>query len=87
MIRASRHYERAGQILTRTAVATSKVFIHGVPSPLAGQAVTVYAPARVDLAGGWTDTPPQAYEWGGVVTTLSLTVRDEVSTLLGMSSC
>lgn len=80
IIRASRHYERAGQILTRTAVATAKRFIHSVPSTLSVKhSVTVYAPARVDLAGGWTDTPPQAYEWGGVVTTLSLIVNDEVS--------
>lgn len=79
IIRASRHYERAGQILTRIAVATAKQFIHSSPSSqLVQQSVTVYAPARVDLAGGWTDTPPQAYEWGGVVTTLSLTVNDEV---------
>jgi len=24
-------------------------------------------PVRIDMAGGWTDTPPQAYEWGGAV--------------------
>lgn len=75
IIRASRHYERAGQILTRNAVATAKQYIDGSPLPLQGKSVTVYAPARVDLAGGWTDTPPQAYEWGGVVTTLSLTIN------------
>ena len=83
MIRASRHYERAGQILTRKAVATAKEFIKGVPCAAeeANKRVTVYAPARVDLAGGWTDTPPQAYEWGGVVTTLSLTLNGEVRSI------
>jgi galactokinase/mevalonate kinase-like predicted kinase len=25
------------------------------------------APARLDIAGGWTDTPPYALEWGGAV--------------------
>ncbi len=25
------------------------------------------APARLDMAGGWTDTPPYALEWGGAV--------------------
>ena len=25
------------------------------------------APARLDIAGGWTDTPPYALEWGGTV--------------------
>lgn len=80
VIRACRHYERAGQILTRIAVATAKRFIRCVPSvpPDVGQTVTVYAPSRIDLAGGWTDTPPQAYEWGGVVTTLALIINNEV---------
>ena len=35
-------------------------------------------PVRIDMAGGWTDTPPQAYEWGGAVVTLALTVNNGV---------
>ena len=35
--------------------------------------------ARVDIAGGWTDTPPQAYEQGGAVVTLAIKINDEVS--------
>ena len=39
-----------------------------VSSPLIpGQYVEVQACARIDIAGGWTDTPPIAYEHGGVV--------------------
>lgn len=34
--------------------------------------VTVAAPVRVDLAGGWTDTPPQACEMGGTVLNMAL---------------
>ena len=34
--------------------------------------------ARIDIAGGWTDTPPQAYEWGGNVVTLAIKIDDEV---------
>lgn len=34
--------------------------------------------ARIDIAGGWTDTPPQAYEWGGVVVTLAIKINNEV---------
>ncbi len=34
--------------------------------------VTVTAPVRVDLAGGWTDTPPQACELGGAVLNMAL---------------
>ncbi|CAI7999674.1 L-fucose kinase [Geodia barretti] len=79
IIRASRHYERAGHIITRMGVATAKKFISGTQSepPPIGQPVTVTAPARIDIAGGWTDTPPQAYEWGGVVVTLAIKINDE----------
>ena len=80
IIRASRHYEKAGQILTRRAVATTKKFITGSPCspPAIGQTVTATAPSRVDLAGGWTDTPPLAYEWGGAVVTLALKINNKV---------
>ena len=37
--------------------------------------------ARVDMAGGWTDTPPQAYEFGGSVVTLALTINNGVREL------
>jgi fucokinase len=29
--------------------------------------VTVEGPARIDLAGGWSDTPPFCLDWGGTV--------------------
>ncbi len=29
--------------------------------------VTVSAPARIDLGGGWSDTPPFCLDWGGTV--------------------
>ena len=32
-----------------------------------GQSVTVECPARIDIAGGWSDTPPITYEHGGAV--------------------
>lgn len=35
----------------------------------------VLAPARADLAGGWTDTPPQSMEIGGRVVNVALTVN------------
>ena len=44
-------------------------FIHTSPSegpPLTGW-VTVECPARIDIAGGWSDTPPITYEHGGAV--------------------
>jgi fucokinase len=38
----------------------------------AGETLEARAPVRVDLAGGWTDTPPQACELGGTVLNLAL---------------
>jgi len=37
--------------------------------------------ARIDLAGAWTDTPPQAYEFGGLVSTLAIKISGKVSDL------
>ena len=33
------------------------------------------APARVDLSGGWSDTPPLSYEFGGAVACLAVTLK------------
>ena len=38
------------------------------------QWVVATAPARVDLAGGWSDTPPVCYEYGSAVTGMAVTV-------------
>ena len=50
IIRASRHYERAGQIITRMGVATAKTFISGVTCdvPPIGEDVVVSAPGTYD---------------------------------------
>lgn len=36
------------------------------------EAVTVSAPARMDLGGGWSDTPPFCQDWGGTVLNAAL---------------
>jgi len=36
--------------------------------------IVATAPARVDLSGGWSDTPPVSYEYGGAVAGLAVTV-------------
>mmetsp|Transcript_125937 Transcript_125937/g.403190 ORF Transcript_125937/g.403190 Transcript_125937/m.403190 type:complete len:1125 (-) Transcript_125937:64-3438(-) len=77
LIRAARHYEAAAQVLILMGVATCSEFISIVPSQQPrppGQWVVVEAPARIDLAGGWTDTPPVCYEHGGCVVNLALFV-------------
>jgi fucokinase len=34
--------------------------------------VTVEAPARIDLGGGWSDTPPFCIDWGGTVLNMAV---------------
>uniref|UniRef100_A0A669DFA5 L-fucose kinase n=1 Tax=Oreochromis niloticus TaxID=8128 RepID=A0A669DFA5_ORENI len=76
LVRAARHYEGAGQVLLRKAVMSSQRFIsieQGEVQPL-GQWQEVECPARLDLAGGWSDTPPIAFEHGGSVTNVAVKV-------------
>uniref|UniRef100_A0A3P8X4B2 L-fucose kinase n=1 Tax=Cynoglossus semilaevis TaxID=244447 RepID=A0A3P8X4B2_CYNSE len=76
LVRAARHYEGAGQVLLRQAVMSSQRFIsigQGDLPPLS-QWQEVECPARLDLAGGWSDTPPIAFEHGGSVTNVAVKV-------------
>jgi hypothetical protein len=61
--RAARHYERASQLLTSQCVFTAAV-ASPTPSPelALGSWITATVPARIDLAGGWSDTPPITFE-------------------------
>jgi len=36
-------------------------------------------PARIDISGGWSDTPPITYEHGGAVTIVGVLVNGQVS--------
>ncbi|XP_038138118.1 L-fucose kinase isoform X1 [Cyprinodon tularosa] len=76
LVRAARHYEGAGQVLLRQAVVSSQKFIcigQGEAPPV-GEWQEVECPARLDLAGGWSDTPPIAFEHGGSVTNIAVKV-------------
>ncbi|XP_076588610.1 L-fucose kinase isoform X2 [Chaetodon auriga] len=76
LVRAARHYEGAGQVLLRQAVMSSQRFIsigQGKVPPLE-EWQEVECPARLDLAGGWSDTPPIAFELGGSVTNVAVKV-------------
>ncbi len=42
------------------------------------QAVWASAPVRMDLAGGWSDTPPICNEAGGAVVNMALTLRGQL---------
>ncbi|TSK13521.1 L-fucose kinase [Bagarius yarrelli] len=76
LVRAARHYEGAGQILLRKAVMSARQFVligQGKMPPM-GEWQEVKCPARLDLSGGWSDTPPIAFEHGGVVVNVSVKV-------------
>jgi len=49
------------------------IFVYSDPLPLDTTA-TANAPARIDLAGGWSDTPPISFEHGGSVAILAVLV-------------
>ncbi|XP_070574634.1 L-fucose kinase-like [Ptychodera flava] len=76
LVRAARHYEGAEQILIRHAVMTARQFISTSPCdpPDFDQWVVAHCPARIDLSGGWSDTPPVTYEHGGAVTNAAIII-------------
>ncbi|XP_030367935.1 L-fucose kinase isoform X3 [Strigops habroptila] len=76
LVRAARHYEGAEQILIRQAVMSSCQFVTvgQAELPPLGHWVQVVCPARLDLSGGWSDTPPITYEHGGAVVDVAVLV-------------
>ncbi|KAM9377155.1 L-fucose kinase isoform 2-T2 [Pholidichthys leucotaenia] len=76
LMRAARHYEGAAQALLRQALISSQMFISvgRVQAPSIGEWQEVECPARLDLAGGWSDTPPIAFEHGGSVTNVAVKI-------------
>ncbi|XP_030907753.2 L-fucose kinase isoform X6 [Melopsittacus undulatus] len=76
LVRAARHYEGAEQILVRHAVMSSCQFVTvgQAELPPLGHWVQVVCPARLDLSGGWSDTPPITYEHGGAVVDVAVLV-------------
>uniref|UniRef100_A0A3B4BVQ5 L-fucokinase domain-containing protein n=1 Tax=Pygocentrus nattereri TaxID=42514 RepID=A0A3B4BVQ5_PYGNA len=76
LVRAARHYEGGGQILLRKAVMSTHefMFIGQSEMPPMGEWQEVECPARLDLSGGWSDTPPIAFEHGGVVVNVAVRV-------------
>lgn len=89
LVRTARHYEGGVQLLVRQTVMSAraqvrvdldKLSARRNPETLAnerpelGEPVVVRCPARLDLSGGWTDTPPICYELGGQVVDLAITL-------------
>ena len=71
LIRAARHYEGAAQLLISNSVMSvcMQVSAHKTSSRglSKGKWLVAESPARIDLSGGWSDTPPICYEYGGCV--------------------
>lgn len=76
LMRAARHYERASQIFIQNSVRTVKKYMVLTPASLPdiGAYVTAECPARIDLLGGWSDTPPICYELGGSVVNVAVLI-------------
>ena len=76
-VRAARHYEGAASIFIRHAVMTVKEFFkpESCDLPVMGKWLTAECPVRIDVSGGWSDTPPITYEHGGAVTMVALLVN------------
>ena len=83
LVRAARHYEGGVQLLIRQTVMSARaqvkvdldaVAADDIHRPGLGEQVVVRCPARLDLSGGWTDTPPICYELGGQVVDLAITL-------------
>jgi fucokinase len=79
-LRCARHYESAAQVLTRKAVESCACFIQRTSTERmpVGEWVSMKVPARIDLAGGWLDTPPVCYEVSGMVINGSIKVDGEL---------
>ena len=82
--RASELTARAHRAAAFTAVGESVLSRFALPEHpvraaiLHDQAVWTSMPVRVDLAGGWTDTPPICNEVGGSVVNVALTLRGQL---------
>ncbi|KAM4721903.1 L-fucose kinase [Rhinophrynus dorsalis] len=76
LLRAARHYEGAEQILIRRAVMSACKFvtIEKRELPPLGHWMFAECPARIDMSGGWSDTPPITYEHGGSVVNVAVLV-------------
>ena len=76
------HFQRAIEMsvsaMTMSAMSNIRVRRNEAKLPPVGAWVTATAPARIDMAGGWTDTPPICSDFGGNVAGVSITIDGKV---------
>jgi fucokinase len=90
LVQSARLLERAG-LATEAAAAENEAFIciqdavregaagNGLRTPTSWhcERVHVSAPPRIDLGGGWSDTPPFCFDWGGTVLNCALEIEGD----------
>jgi fucokinase len=65
--------EQAAREMTKKCVCTlTGILAHSSCLPVFDQWVIAVAPVRIDLAGGWSDTPPVCVEYGSTVTGMAV---------------
>lgn len=77
LMQASRILDSVASAMTKRCVrAAQKQVALDRPrrAAVVNQWVIATAPARIDLAGGWTDTPPICFEYGAAVTGFAVSV-------------
>ncbi|CAJ1922734.1 unnamed protein product [Cylindrotheca closterium] len=58
--------------------SASEELVRRREGPSFGVWVIASSPVRIDIAGGWSDTPPICYEYGGSVTGMAVLVDDHM---------
>lgn len=72
------HEANAFELLQKAVVATAKdQVIQPINNVLDDQIIWGRAPVRLDLAGGWTDTPPHCLIYGGKVVNIAVELNGQ----------
>jgi len=73
LTRESGHSDEAAFRMVQQAVEAGTSHASAViRSPWQYDEVTVEGPARIDLGGGWSDSPPFCLDWGGTVLNIAM---------------
>jgi fucokinase len=77
------HGKEAAEAMQRGFACVANAVRLGIPQTAISQPrgwerseVTVSAPVRMDLGGGWSDTPPFCFDWGGVVLNIAIELNE-----------
>lgn len=77
MKEAAEAEEAAFRVIQDAVRESAIVQTTAAPSAWQFEHVHVAAPPRIDLGGGWSDTPPFCFDWGGTVLNCALEIDGE----------